>query len=64
MLFEVMLQDGVGALCSYLKMNVQKELSLEHGVIFWIIPPDPRFNTPGIPFEEDSEFPDDPWKKE
>jgi hypothetical protein len=64
LLYDTVQHDGVGALISYIKLNVLAELSLEHGFIFWIIPPDPAFNIPGIPFEEDLSFPADPWEKE
>ena len=63
-LFDTVHHDGVAALISYVKVNLQMELSLEHGFLFWIIPPDPTFNTPGISFEEDLNFPKDPWEME
>ncbi|HTK81218.1 MAG TPA: hypothetical protein VL633_02920 [Bacteroidota bacterium] len=54
--------DGISAMFSYLKMNIQLEFSLDHGFLFWIVPPDPVMGVPGIPFEEDLSFPTDPWE--
>lgn len=64
LLYDTVQHDGAGSLISYIKMNVLLEFSLEHGFLFWIVPPDPRFNIPGVPFQEDLNCPEDPWKNE
>ena len=63
-LYDTVQHDGVSALISYIRMNVLAEYSLDHGFLFWIIPPDPTLNVPGLPFEEDLSFPVDPWKRD
>ena len=60
-LYENIHQDPLNALISCLKMKVQMDLSLSQGFLFWILPPDPTVNRPGIAFEEDKKFPVDPW---
>ena len=60
-LYENMHGDPLNALISYFKMKVQMDLSLSQGFLFWIVPPDPTVNRPGIAFEEDKKFPVDPW---
>ena len=62
-LLDVINQDGLSALLSYLRVSLQIEYSLLHKT-FWIVPPDPRWGIPGIPFPDDWSFPEDPWKKE
>jgi hypothetical protein len=63
-LYDTVQHDGVSALIAYIKMNVLAEFSLDHGFLFWIIPPDPTLNVPGVQFEEDLSFPADPWERE
>lgn len=60
-LYENIHRDPLNALISCLKMKVQMDLSLSQGFLFWILPPDPTVNRPGIAFEEDQAFPIDPW---
>ena len=55
--------DALSALISYVKLEVQAQLSLSHGFLFWIIPPDPIFNRPGLSFEEENTFAADPWEE-
>jgi hypothetical protein len=54
----------MSALLSYLKMNAQVEFSLPHNILFWIRSPDPEFGIEGIPFREDWEIPEDPWRRD
>jgi len=61
MLYENMHRDPLNALIACLKMKVQMDFSLSQGFLFWIVPPDPTVNRPGIPFEENQAFPIDPW---
>ena len=61
---DVVRHDGIGALFSYLRMSIQLEFSLDHGFLFWIVPPNPELGVPGIAFQEDLSFPSDPWQSQ
>jgi hypothetical protein len=61
-LYDVLNQDGLGALISFITLNLHIEYSMPHKV-FWIYPADPRSGFPGIPFPDDWSFPSDPWKR-
>jgi hypothetical protein len=62
-LYDTIHHDAVAALFSYVKMKVHMQLALPHNMLFWIIQPDEVHRIPGVPFEEEWSFPDDPWKK-
>jgi hypothetical protein len=61
-LYDVLNQDGLSALISFLKVNLHIEYSMNHKT-YWIFPPIPRNGDPGIPFPDDWSFPPDPWRK-
>ena len=62
--FDVMQQDGLSALVSYVKVHLFMELSMEHKV-FWIVSPieSEYIHVDGIPFPDDWSFSHDPWKR-
>jgi hypothetical protein len=62
---DLLRQDGLGALVSYLRCTLWVAYSMPHR-IFWIIPPQEAMGSviPGIPFPDDWSFPPDPWSKD
>jgi hypothetical protein len=61
-LYNVLNQDGLSALISFLKVSLHIEYSMNHKT-YWIFPPIPRNGDPGIPFPDDWSFPPDPWRR-
>ena len=62
-LYNVLHEDGLGALASYIKMKLHVEYSMVHDV-FWIVEPDPGAGVEGIAFPDNRDIPPDPWKRE
>lgn len=61
-LYDVLNQDGFGALLSLIKTNLHVEYSMPH-ITYWIFPTYPKKGGPAFPCPDDWSFPADPWKK-
>jgi hypothetical protein len=61
-LYDVLNQDGLSALFSFIKVNLHIEYSMPH-ITYWIFPTYPRIGGPAFPCPDDWSFPENPWKK-
>jgi hypothetical protein len=60
-LYDVIAQDPLGSLLSFIKMKLWLMYSTPFRV-YWIIPPDEEKRLPGYPFPDDTSYPLNPWK--